>query len=314
VGPNDVRVKVNAIAINPIDWYRTDYGILNPGYPFHSGCDFSGVIDAIGESVTDNDIAVGDAVFGANTNFTVLDAGSYSEYTIVPGNNCALIKKPENWSWGQAASLPVSAFTSYFGLFYHTELNLSPDGPSSDDYSDKTVLVWGGATSVGIYAIQWLATAGYHVITTASEKNFDLVRSLGAAEVFDYKAEDVVQQLNSSTKNRLRYAFDTAGASATVYQVVKTDGDAVIADIASLDRHAPVPPHIKYSVTLMANQHTLTDGKEFFKDAGRRLIENLNNHKFQWTEQLEFNGIESIIDAVATQKGGVSAKKVVVTF
>ncbi|AHZ78067.1 zinc-binding oxidoreductase [Pseudomonas putida] len=116
---------------------------------------------------------VGDAIFGVtNGQFT----GAYAHYALAQANMIA--RKPDALTAAEAASVPVIAVTAWQALF--DKGHLKPG---------QTVLVHGGAGGVGAYAIQFARDAGAHVITTASAKDREYVRALGADRVIDYKTE-----------------------------------------------------------------------------------------------------------------------------
>ena len=132
---------------------------------------------------------------------------------------------PDGWSFEEAAQLGIGPLTALQCLYETLELPspleiiLGPDDPQ------RTILVWGGASSVGQYAIQFAKLGGLRVLTTASPKNFGLVRGLGADEVFDYRDEDVVEKIRAATGNALDIAIDTISEGKTVEQVAGAIGD-----------------------------------------------------------------------------------------
>ncbi|SFL71700.1 NADPH:quinone reductase [Gracilibacillus orientalis] len=184
LGEHQVLVREKATSINPIDWKLRE-GHLKPmfdwEFPIILGWDVSGVIEAVGPEVTD--WKAGDEVFARpeTTRF-----GTYAEYTIVDDH--LLAKKPANISFEEAAAVPLAGLTAYQGLFDHGQLE-----------EGQKVLIHAGAGGVGTYAIQLAKEAGAYVYTTASEKNHQLLLSLGADEVIDYRSTDfreVVQDLD----------------------------------------------------------------------------------------------------------------------
>jgi NADPH:quinone reductase-like Zn-dependent oxidoreductase len=107
----------------------------------------------------------------------------------------------------------------------HQSLELpSPFEARSTD-PRRTILIWGGASAVGQYAIQFAKMGGLRVLTTASSKNFDLVRELGADDVFDYRDEIVVEKIRAATGNALEIAIDTISEGKTPEQVTGAIGD-----------------------------------------------------------------------------------------
>lgn len=176
-----VVVEVKATSINPIDWkLREGYlqQMMNFEFPIILGWDVAGVVSEIGEGVTD--WKVGDKVFARpeTTRF-----GTYAEYTIV--DQTLLAKIPEKISFEEAAAVPLAGLTAWQGLFNHGKLK-----------KGETVLIHAGAGGVGTYAIQLAKSIGARVVTTASEKNHDLLIELGADQVIDYKTENFAEILD----------------------------------------------------------------------------------------------------------------------
>lgn len=171
-GPGQVRVKVHAVGVNPVDWKRAMGGDGKV-----AGRDLAGVIDSVGPSA--GDWKAGDAVIGVAANGT----GSYAEYALVAIN--ALAHKPEKLSFEDAASLPVVGETAYRALVV-----------VGDVKEGQRVLIHGGAGGVGSMAVQLAKARGAHVIATASARNHEFLKSLGADETIDYNTtrfEDAVK-------------------------------------------------------------------------------------------------------------------------
>lgn len=103
----------------------------------------------------------------------------------------------------------TSLWTAIQALFHtpRLALTLRPEGASRDNA--PWVLVYSGATSVGQFAIQLARYAGYRVITTASPKNFDLVKKLGADVALDYRDDNVAAMIREATGDSLEYSFNT---------------------------------------------------------------------------------------------------------
>lgn len=133
--------------------------------------------------------------------------GAFQLYTTVLENVAARI--PESLEFEEAVVLPLGLSTAAAGLFQKDFLGLGL--PSVKPVkTGKTVLVWGGASSVGVNAIQLAVAAGYEVVTTASPRNFDLVRKLGASTVLDYRSETVLKDLIAALQGKeLTGVYDT---------------------------------------------------------------------------------------------------------
>ncbi|KAG2974504.1 hypothetical protein PC118_g14486 [Phytophthora cactorum] len=138
--------------------------------PFGIGFDAAGEIVEVGKDV--KRLKVGDAVY-AITPFSAF--GTLSEYFVVDEQ---FVTNPSNLNFDEAASVPLVALTAYQGMFNHAKLQ-----------KGETVLILGGSSSVGMYAIQFARAVGARVITTASAEKAEFVKSLGANQVIDYRKE-----------------------------------------------------------------------------------------------------------------------------
>ena len=204
-GPGEVLVRVKAIGVNPPDWYLRDgYRALPPewrpevAFPLILGTDISGVVERVGEDVTD--FAPGDEVYSMVRFFSVGESEAYAEYVSVPA--AELARKPAGIDHVRAAAAPMSLLTAWQFLVAlgHDHPNpLQPHRHVPVPLAGRRVLVNGAAGGVGHFAVQVARLKGAHVIAVASGKHSDLLRELGADEVIDYTrtaAEDVVRDLD----------------------------------------------------------------------------------------------------------------------
>ncbi|MBO6419051.1 NADP-dependent oxidoreductase [Enterococcus gallinarum] len=191
LGADQVLVKVAATSINPIDWKLRE-GYLKQMFPWSFpiilGWDVAGEIVEVGQKV--KDYHVGDRIFARpeTTRF-----GTYADYTIVDTNLLAPL--PESIAFTEAATVPLAGLTALQALFDHGSLK-----------AGEKVLIHAGAGGVGTYAIQLAKNAGAYVITTASPRNHELVKKLGADEVIDYHTTDFEEVLTD-----IDLVFDTMG-------------------------------------------------------------------------------------------------------
>lgn len=177
---NEVLVKVHRAGVNPLDYHlmrgapyimRLSGGIGKPERTV-MGADFSGIVEAVGQSVTR--FKPGDEVFGGTR-------GAFSEYlTIAEDRGIAL--KPSNMSFDQSASVAVAAVTALQALRDHGQLK-----------AGERVLINGASGGVGTYAVQISKALGAEVTGVCSTRNIEMVKSLGAHRVFDYKKEDYTE-------------------------------------------------------------------------------------------------------------------------
>ncbi|MEV7571496.1 NADP-dependent oxidoreductase [Pseudarthrobacter sp. NPDC089323] len=169
VGPGMVLVKVKTAAVNPVDWkIMAGYldAVMDLEFPAIPGWDVAGVVESVG--IDARQFQPGDAVIAYGRKDYV-HGGSFAEYIALPER--LLARKPASFDWNQAAGLPLAGLTAYQVL---NRLGLK---------AGETVLIHGGAGGVGSLGIQIAAAMGASVIATASEKNHDFLRSLGAEPV-----------------------------------------------------------------------------------------------------------------------------------
>jgi NADPH:quinone reductase-like Zn-dependent oxidoreductase len=201
-GPEQVRIRVRAAGVNPFDW-KLRSGVMREFVPLElpavDGQEAAGVIDAVGVGVAG--AAAGDAVLG----FTV--GGAAADYAIL--DDWAV--KPEELLWELAAGLPAVVETSVRAF---RELGGVRAG--------HTLLINGAAGGVGTAAVQLAVARGARVIGTASRRNHDYLRSLGAEPVA--YGEDLVEQVRALTADGVDLAFDTAGRG-TLPDLIALAGD-----------------------------------------------------------------------------------------
>ncbi len=196
VGPRQVRVRVHATAVNPLDYQirRGDYTNYVP-LPAIIGHDISGVIEELGSDV--HEFSAGDEVYYTPKIFG--DAGSYAEQHVA---DVELVgRKPKNLTHLEAASLTLVGGTVWEAFVQRAQLQ-----------AGETILIHGGAGGVGTIAVQVAKALGARVITTALSRDHDFVRSLGADEAIDFTAEDYVEAVARVTDGAgVNVIFDTIG-------------------------------------------------------------------------------------------------------
>lgn len=174
-GPNDLRVRVEAVSVNPVDTKVRAPKPQAESQPKVLGYDAAGVVDAVGSDV--QGFAVGDAVYYAGD---ITRPGSNAQFQLVDARIVA--KKPASLDFAQAAALPLTALTVWELLFERMPFDAQTGG------QDKSLLVIAGAGGVGSIAIQLAKRAGFTVIATASrEETIAWCRELGADHVIDHR-------------------------------------------------------------------------------------------------------------------------------
>lgn len=220
-GPGQILIKVVAAAQNPTDWKSLGRALKANQYGGILGNDYAGTVEELGPDVPAGARTIGERVGGFVTRDVSTANGAYAEYVVTESER-GIIPIPESWSFEQAAQLGVAPFTALQCLHETLELPSPFDARSGPQ---RPILIWGGASSVGQYAIQFAKLGGFRVITTASPKNFDLVKGLGADEVFDYRDEGVVEKIRAATDNGLDIVVDTISEGKTPEHVAGVIGD-----------------------------------------------------------------------------------------
>jgi NADPH:quinone reductase-like Zn-dependent oxidoreductase len=174
---NEILVRIEAAAVNPLDWHymrgapyimRLMSGLGAPD-DMRLGVDFAGTVEAVGSGVTR--FNPGDEVFGGRT-------GAFAEYLVMPEDR-AVVLKPPNVSFEEAAAVPIAAVTALQALRDSGQLE-----------AGQKVLVNGASGGVGTYAVQIAKSDGAEVHGVCSTRNVEMVQALGASRVFDYKKEN----------------------------------------------------------------------------------------------------------------------------
>lgn len=198
VAPGEVLIRVKAAGVNPVDW-KLGAGYLDAmmetQFPITPGWDVSGVVEAVGLDVYD--YAVGDEVIGYVRKDWVQN-GTYAE--LVAANVRLIARKPAALDWTEAAGLPLAGLTAYQCL---DRVRVG---------EGETVLVHAAAGGVGAFATQLAVLRGARVIGTASERNHDFLRELGAEPV-SY-GEGLVERVRSLVPNGVDAVVDCVGGES----------------------------------------------------------------------------------------------------
>jgi NADPH:quinone reductase-like Zn-dependent oxidoreductase len=212
--PNDpsagkVLVKVKAAGVNPADWKIRAGGfqqMVQLQFPSTMGMDFSGVIEKVGDSVSD--LKRGDEVYG-QAGIINGGSGAFAEMAMANADSVAL--KPKSQSHQEAAGLPLVGVSAWQALVETIGLT-----------SGQKILIHGGAGGIGSIAIQLAKHLGAYVATTASANDKQFVRGLGADEVIDYK----MQTFEDLLPHDYDAVFDTVGGEtfARSFKVLKRGG------------------------------------------------------------------------------------------
>jgi NADPH:quinone reductase-like Zn-dependent oxidoreductase len=212
-GDEQVLIKVHASSINPVEWYgtmgqprivRAFGGGIGVPSDWRLGFDMAGTVEAVGAKVTR--FKPGDEVYGGVH-------GALAEY-VVAGEKAAIVAKPQNMSFEEAAGIPIAALTALQGL-----------RDSGGIKAAHKVLINGASGGVGTYAVQIAKSFGAEVTGVCSTRNVELVRSLGADHVIDYTRENFTEGTE-----RYDLILDNVGSQSffDMADVMKPDGIIVV--------------------------------------------------------------------------------------
>ncbi|AKB82348.1 Bifunctional protein: zinc-containing alcohol dehydrogenase [Methanosarcina barkeri 3] len=214
-GPGEVRIKVIAAGVNPVDW-KIRSGYMELPLPMTMGSDIAGVVDVAGQGV--ESFQPEDEVFGKASP----GEGGYAEYTVV--NSSQIAQKPKSIGFIESAAIPTAGLAAWQSLFDIAGLERG-----------QTVLIHGAAGGVGSFAVQFAKWKGAYVIGTASSKNAEFLKNIGCDEVIDYRNqqfEDIVGNLD--------VVLDTIGGDTLEksWSVLKPGG-FLVTTVASIPEEKP---------------------------------------------------------------------------
>jgi NADPH:quinone reductase-like Zn-dependent oxidoreductase len=216
---NQVLVRVRAASVNPLDLTIRGPWLLRPILGMRKpkdtrlGVDYAGIVEAVGKNVTQ--FKPGDEVFGARD-------GALAEYVCGLADR-AVVLKPANLTFEQAASVPVAAITALQGL--RDKGKIRPG---------QKVLINGASGGVGTFAVQIARSFGTEVTGVCSTRNLDMVRSIGADHVIDYTKEDFTK-----TDQRYDLIFDLVGnhSFSERRRILNPNGICVMAGVGGAGWH-----------------------------------------------------------------------------
>ncbi|KAI0322794.1 dehydrogenase [Amylostereum chailletii] len=230
IGSGQVLVKIVAAAQNPADW-KTALFAKRAGSV--SGCDFAGIVEEIGPDALNSDRTVGERVAGF-VHGGLYSNGTFAEYVVADAS--FVVRVPDSWTFEEAAQLGIAPFTALQTLYSSLKGLPTPLSPNTVS-PPPSILISGGASSVGQYLVQFAKLSGMQVLATASGRNAELVKALGADIVFDYGQSDVASQIKDATEGKLMHAVDAISEVNTVKLVADAlaDEGAVAAIIIPQD-------------------------------------------------------------------------------
>ena len=325
--PDEIAIKISATAINPVDWKIRDYGLFlvpNWQYPAILGANASGTVAAVGSSVTD--FALGERVF-LQSGYGDDDVSTFQEYIKLPAEIVA--KTPRNISDEQASGIVLASLAAATALYDKTGQALKT--PWSDAGSEagkgKAIVIIGGSSSVGQYAIQLARLSGFElIVTNASAVHHDYLQSLGAHVVLDRNNSGPKDFQKALERATLEFVFDTIAYQETqvlgvqILQATNTKDSRVVI-VGAVNEEAKklgqekephvavqqisgsaLNPNLRYLIKGLTDSLGGEDGwiaKGKFEQNRVELIE---------------GGLEKLQEGLEKNKKGVSGVKVVVKY
>lgn len=316
---NEVLFKVTAVAQNPTDWKHVAFGLAQPGNIL--GCDFVGVAEELGSDVpkeVKGQLRGGFVRGGMNK-----ENAAYAEY--IKSAWDVTFQVPSNVSAQQAASAPIPLLTACQAFYLRLRLPF-PDADNSA-VKGKWILIWSGSTAVGQYAIQLAKLAGLKIATTASPAKHDLVKSLGADVVVDYKDKEVAQKLREATNDSIEYGLDCIAENGSVQLAQQAFGKngghliCLLFDLGELPRK-DVKTESTLAYTVLGEDQSFgpaffpssKEDREYCVKYCQFITKLFEQEKIRPLEVTDLGGIETIQKGLDQLKNGENKTKLVHTI
>ncbi|KAH8700225.1 chaperonin 10-like protein, partial [Talaromyces proteolyticus] len=268
---DEIIISNRAVGLNPIDWKSVEFNFCLPEFPWITGREVAGVVKAIGANV--KELKVGDRVW-ASTYYRDRRAGCFQQYVAVPQHTVTRI--PDNLDFESASCLGVAGLTAAMTLWKWLDVPIGSvsrlPAPSSIEY----IVIWGGSTVTGQFAIQIAIQSGLHVIAVASEKTRPLVLSLGATRVVtrDGKTNDeIVSEIRTLGGDNITRAVDLVGAETAKFclELFSTTKPGLFAPLAMISSDTYIPENIKVKSVEM-KQFILNPESKIYATELNRLV------------------------------------------
>ncbi|CAG8296718.1 unnamed protein product [Penicillium nalgiovense] len=320
-GPGELVIKNAAVAINPLDCHMQDSGVFVQEWPAVFGCDVAGEVYEVGKDV--ERFKRGNRVIGHAINLTSgrPQDGAFALYTVIPANKAAIL--PDEISFTDGVIVPFAleaavcvlslkgpgvampgVATPALGLPYPSLQDVPSPG--------KTLVIYGGSSSVGSMTTQLATAAGIHVIAIAGAHNFEFSKRCGACQVFDRNDTSLADKVSDAVRKN-------GGEFVGIFDAIATPG-TYAHDIIILDQlggghlacvHPPpnidLPANINAGMIFAVNNVATPVWEEYVTPA-------LQSEKLQCLPPpfVVGKGLEHIQTALEQSKAGVSAMKLVV--
>ncbi|KAH7325605.1 chaperonin 10-like protein [Stachybotrys elegans] len=306
----EVIVRTKAVGLNPIDWKSVEYGFCLPEFPWVTGREMAGVVEKVGSGVTD--ITVGQRVW-TSTYYRDRRAGCFQHYVTVPQHTVLPI--PTGMSFEEASCLGVAALTAAMSLWHWLEVAGSPTTEPQTIPKSGYLLIWGGSTITGQFAIQIAVLGGLKVIAVTSSKTAEVAKRLGASHVVirDGKSgEELVSEIRAIAGDELTRGIDLVGpeTASLCLTAFSTTQRVLFAPLAMISSKAEVPQNISVE-TVEMKQFVLNESSQAYAHALNRLVE---QGKLVLPELTVLDGgLQRVVEGLERiKKGDMAGKKVIV--
>ncbi|KAJ2936606.1 hypothetical protein H1R20_g484, partial [Candolleomyces eurysporus] len=271
-GKDEVLVKIYSSALNPVDWKVQKHGLYVENYPAVLGTDIAGEVVQLGEGVSESGlVGIGDRVFFQGA-FDGNEYRGFQQYALADVHTLAKI--PSNVTYDQAATIPVAITAAYVGLYNAAPHGLGfvppvrPDG--KDKYANTPIVILGGSSSVGQYAIQLAKLSGFNpIITTSSLKHEEWLKSQGATHVVDRNTPLTAQEAEKLASQPVLTVFDAISGADTQEQAIDLVAPggriAVVLEVVDAVK-AKVEAQNKTAVTVLGLKTLTADHEEKLRE------------------------------------------------
>jgi len=311
-GVGQLLIKIQSVALNPVDYKIKDTEVVAIQYPAVLGTDIAGTVEELGEGV--ENFRKGDRVV-AHGKFTN-DFTAFQQYTLTAASFTAKI--PASESFDSAATVPVGLDTALVGLYgKHYGAGVTPPWTEngSGHESKKPIVILGGSSSVGSYAIQLARLSGFYpIITTASPSNEELVKGYGATHFFDrsLSGKQLLAAISEVTDDPIKLVYDAVSLPETQsvgWDLLADNGTLVLTLYAKVKEDEGKGRKI---VQAFGSPHA-PESEELCRNSWARLEKWLSDGTIQPNKYEVFpNGLEGIIGGLERLRSGqVSGTKLV---
>ncbi|KAG7193833.1 uncharacterized protein KQ657_000531 [Scheffersomyces spartinae] len=311
VGEHEVLVQNRAIGINPIDWKSKKYRFAIYDFPWINGRESSGVVVKTGSKVTE--FKVGDKVMLGSTSYRDNRTSTFQEYTVMNAN--LLWKLPLHWNYDNGATIGVGLVTAAILLVDSFKIPLIENSQRG-----KTIIIWGGATTVGMYLTQLAKYVGLRVISLASKTNADYLISLGANKTISrHLTSEAIHVVLEQENTRIDFAVDCASnesASFLLEVLSQNQGNSaepqLFTGIVAIPKVRP-PSTVEIRGLTIKKFH---EDQQFGREIVRATTSLFEDGSIQPVRHRSFKGgIDKVVSALtALEVEGASAEKYVVTL